>query len=172
VVGRQLFRYRIREGLPVIRSNRRHEPWRIQTWTPNSSDQHVCTEDFLQTLSQERNLKQSLLASFRRAPVLCQIRQRIRCARSGYGEEVCIPSPKATSSSNRDATGTISTTNSCLASHRKKPLRSCESAYLSGIVLPFPWQVFLGNQSKAFVRLSRLVFDYWLVTQTKNSKLL
>ncbi len=33
------------------------------------------------------------------------------------------------------ATGTISTTNSCLASHRKKPPRCCESAYLSGIVL-------------------------------------
>jgi len=32
-------------------------------------------------------------------------------------------------------TGTISTTNSCLASHRKKPPRCCESAYLSGIVL-------------------------------------
>ena len=83
--------------------------WRIQSWTHNASDQHVCTEDFLQTLSQERNLKQSLLASFRRAPwvtVPCQIRQRIRCARSRYGEEVCIPSPKATSSSsNRDGDG-------------------------------------------------------------------
>ena len=40
------------------------------------------------------------------------------------------------------------------------------------LCLPFPWQVFLGNQSRAFVRLSRLAFDYWLVTQTKNSKLL
>jgi hypothetical protein len=40
------------------------------------------------------------------------------------------------------------------------------------LCLPFPWQVFLGNQSKAFVRLPRLAFDYWLVTQTKNSKLL
>jgi len=36
------------------------------------------------------------------------------------------------SSSNRDEDGTISTTNSCLASHRKKPPRCCESAYLSG----------------------------------------
>jgi hypothetical protein len=83
--------------------------WRIQTWTHNASDQHVCTEDFLQTLSQELNLKESLLASFRRAPwvtVPCQIRQRIRCARNRYGEEVCIPSPKATSSSsNRDGDG-------------------------------------------------------------------
>jgi hypothetical protein len=33
------------------------------------------------------------------------------------------------------STGTISTTNFCLASHRKKPPRCCESAYLSGIVL-------------------------------------
>ena len=80
--------------------------WRIQTWTHNASDQHVCTEDFLQTLSQERNLKECLLASFRCAPVPCKIRQRIRCARSSYGEEVCIPSPKATSSSsNRDGDG-------------------------------------------------------------------
>src|SRR5258708_12542410 len=71
----------------------------MQAWTHNASDQHVCTEDFLQTLSQERNLKESLLASFRRAPVPCKIRQRIRCARSCYGEEVCIPSPKSTSSS-------------------------------------------------------------------------
>src|SRR5258708_14443606 len=78
----------------------------MQAWTHNASDRHVCTECFPQPLSQERNLKESLLASFRRAPVPCKIRQRIRCARSCYGEEVCIPSPKATSSSsNRDGDG-------------------------------------------------------------------
>jgi hypothetical protein len=65
-----------------------------------------CTEDFPQTLSQERNLKESLLASFRRAQVPCKIRQRIRCARSCYGEEVCIPSPKARRRpQNRDGDG-------------------------------------------------------------------
>ena len=36
----------------------------------------------------------------------------------------------------------------------------------------FRGKYFLGNQSKAFVRLSRLAFDCWLVTQTKTSKLL
>src|SRR5260370_1960788 len=36
------------------------------------------------------------------------------------------------------------------------------------LCLPFPWQVFLGSPSKAFVRLSRLVFDYRLVTQAKT----
>jgi len=50
---------------------------------------------------------------------------------------------------------------------------SLESAYLPGIVLTVSVaSIFSRNQSKAFVRLSRLAFDCWLVTQTKNSKLL
>src|SRR5258708_1682137 len=69
------------------------------------------------------------------------------------------------------ATGTASATNPCLASHRKKPPRCCNPPICRELCLPFPWQAFLGSQSKAFVRLSRLAFDCWLVTQAKNSRL-
>jgi hypothetical protein len=34
------------------------------------------------------------------------------------------------------------------------------------------WPLRLPQSLKAFVRLSRLAFDYWLVTQTKKSELL
>jgi hypothetical protein len=71
------------------------------------------------------------------------------------------------------ATGTISATNSCLG------LTSKENATLLRIRIfvgncasRFRGKYFLGNQSKAFVRLSRLAFESWLVTQTKTSKLL
>jgi hypothetical protein len=149
---------------------------RIQTWTHNASDQHVCTEDFLQTLSQERNLKESLLASFRRAPwvtVPCKIRSRIRFARSRYGEEVCIPSAKATSSSNRDGDGNH-IYNELLLGLTLKETATLQRIriFVGNCAYRFRGKYFLGDESKAFVRLSRLAFDCWLVTQTKNSRLL
>jgi hypothetical protein len=152
--------------------------WRIQTWTHNASDQHVCTEDFLQTLSQERNLTQSLIASFRRAPwvtVPCQIRQRIRCARSGYGEEVLHPwsGRPTSSSSNRDGDGNHIYNELLLGLTPKETATLLRiRIFVGSCAYRFRGKYFLGNQSKAFVRLSPLAFDCWLVTQTKNSKLL
>ena len=151
--------------------------WRIQSWTHNASDQHVCTEDYLQTLSQERNLKESLLASFRRAPwvtVPCKIRQRIRCARSRCGEEVCIPSPKATSSSsNRDGDGNHIYNELLLGLTPKETATLLRiRIFVGNCAYRFRGKYFSATNQERSSGCHGWRLTIGLVTQTKNSKLL
>jgi hypothetical protein len=149
--------------------------WRIQTGTHNASAGTFVRK--MQTLSHERNLKESLLASFRRTPwvtVPCKSDSVFAVPRSRYGEEVCIPSPKATSSSsNRDGDGNHIYNELLLGLTPKETATLLRiRIFVGNCAYRFRGKYFLGNQSKAFVRLSRLAFDCWLVAQTKNSKLL